>query len=120
MRIGKTVLAQKYYPSLENEGAWKRLAKVNRLLRKDGAHDIETKEDYIRATRAEIKQKMQKPRFYKLDPDAPVKFYETYYDPGETFESRYGHVENTRGLYSKKEWFFDWKNNFSYPFSEWT
>ena len=72
-------------------------------MKKDGAHDIETKEDYIRATRAEITQKMQKPRFYKLDPDAPVKFYETYYDPGETFESRYGHAENTRGLYSKKE-----------------
>ena len=42
-----------------------RLARLNRDLKREKASDIETKEDIIRATRANITQKMEKPRMYK-------------------------------------------------------
>ena len=42
-----------------------RLARLNRDLKREKASEIETKEDIIRATRANITQKMEKPRMYK-------------------------------------------------------
>ena len=90
-------------PSLENRGAWQRLARINKELKRSGSDEIESKEDYIRSTRAQISQKLGKPRVYKIDPEAPVKFYESYYEFQDTFESKKGHTENVIGLYKPKE-----------------
>jgi len=90
-------------PSLENKNAWQRLSRLNKELKRAGTSDIESKEDYIRATRAKISQKLDKPRVYKIHPDAPVKFYETYHEFQDVFESKKGHTENVIGLYKPQE-----------------
>ena len=65
------------------------------------AGHIKTKEDLIRATRAVITQRMDRPRYYKISPDAPQKFYETYFDVQHTYDSA-EHIPHKRDLIRQK------------------
>jgi len=66
-------------PSLENIGSWSRLFRQRREMKAEKLDHLKTSDDLIRDTRAEITQRMQKPKIYRRSPEEMPRFFESYY-----------------------------------------